>query len=179
MAVLPLLDGRTSVGEVLGLWGVVYAANLLGCAAFVGVIAAVSEPMGIAEPASFGSLAGSLLGFPWWVVLLSGVAGWLMGLATWLSAASRDTIGRIVFVMLVTATIGFGPFHHSILGTTEVLSAVVLTGNVSVGAFVAFLFFTTIGNVVGGGVFVGSLNYGHVALAGERQDVDFEPDGER
>lgn len=180
MAILPLLDGRASAGEVLRLWGVVYAANLLGCVAFVGVIAAVGEPMGIAEPTSFGSLAGALLGFPWWVVLLSGViAGWLMGLATWLSAASRDTIGRIVFVVLVTATIGFGPFHHSILGTTEVLSAVVLTGNVSIGAFVTFLLFTTIGNVVGGAVFVGSLNYGHVALAGERQDVDFESDGER
>jgi formate/nitrite transporter FocA (FNT family) len=179
MAILPLLDGRASVGDVARLWGVVYAANLSGCVAFVGLIAAIGEPMGIATPASFGALAGSLLGFPWWVVLLSGVvAGWLMGLATWLSAASRDTIGRVVFVLLVTATIGFGPFHHSILGTTEVLSAAVLTGEVPVPVFGSFLLFTTLGNVVGGGVFVGALNYGHVALAGERRNVDFEADDE-
>lgn len=175
MAILPLLDGRTSLTEVIRLWGVVYAANLLGCAAFVGLIAAVGSPMGIAEPASFRSLANALLGFPWWVILLSGViAGWLMGLATWLSAASRDTIGRIVFVLLVTASIGFGPFHHSILGTTEVLSAMALTGTIPAIEFGSFLLFTTIGNIAGGGIFVGLLNYGHVALAGEQQDVDFE-----
>lgn len=179
MAVLPLLDGRTSLGDVLRLWGVVYTSNLLGCAAFVAVIAALASPMGIAEPSSFGSLADSLLGLSWWVILLSGtVAGWLMGLATWLSAASRDTIGRVVVVLLVTALIGFGPFHHSILGTTEVLSAMVLAGNVSTGAFGTFLLFTTLGNVIGGGVFVGLLNYGHIVFAGEPQDVDFESESE-
>lgn len=179
MAVLPLLDGRTSLPEVVRLWGVVYTSNLLGCAAFVGVVAAIASPMGIAEPSSFGSLADSLLGLPWWVVLLSGtVAGWLMGLATWLSAASRDTIGRVVVVLLVTALIGFGPFHHSILGTTEVLSAMVLAGNVSIGAFGTFLLFTTLGNVIGGGVFVGLLNYGHIALAGDRKDIDFASERE-
>lgn len=175
MAILPLLDGRASLKEVVQLWSVVYASNLLGCVAFVGLIAAIGEPMDIADPSSFGSLADALLGFAWWVTVLSGVvAGWLMGMATWLSAASRDTIGRLVFVLLVTAAIGFGPFHHSILGTTEVLSAMVLTGDVSVGSFGSFLVFTTLGNVIGGGVFVGLLNYGHVALAGEPQDVDFE-----
>ena len=175
MAVLPLLDGRASLAEVVRLWGVVYSSNLLGCGAFVGLVAAIGPSMGIAEPASFGSLADALLGFQWWVILLSGVvAGWLMGLATWLSAASRDTVGRVVLVVLVTASIGFGPFHHSILGTTEVLSAMVLTGTVSAVEFGSFLLFTTIGNVVGGGIFVGLLNYGHVALAGDEQDVDFE-----
>lgn len=175
MAILPLLDGRASIKEVARLWSVVYTSNLLGCVAFVGLIIPIGSPMGIAEPSSFGSLADSLLGFPWWVILISGVlAGWLMGLATWLSAASRDTIGRVVFVLLVTASIGFGPFHHSILGTTEVLSAMVLTGNVSVSAFGTFLLFTTLGNVIGGGIFVGLLNYGHIALAGEQQDIDFE-----
>jgi formate/nitrite transporter FocA (FNT family) len=77
-------------------------------------------------------------------------------------------------VVLVTAAIGFGPFHHSVLGTTEVLSAMVLTGTVSATEFGSFLRFTTLGNVLGGGVFVGLLNYGHVALPGEKKDVDFE-----
>jgi formate/nitrite transporter FocA (FNT family) len=181
MAILPLLDGRATLREVGRLWGVVYAGNLLGCVLFVGLIAAVGEPMGITDPSAFGSLADALLGLSPLVVTLSGViAGWLMGLATWLSAASRDTIGRLVFVLLVTATIGFGPFHHSILGTTEVVSAMVLTDGVSPAQFGGFLLFTTLGNVVGGGVFVGLLNYGHVALAGERQDVEFETrDAER
>jgi formate/nitrite transporter FocA (FNT family) len=56
----------------------------------------------------------------------------------------------------------------------------VLTDGVSPAQFGSFLLFTTLGNVAGGGVFVGLLNYGHVALAGERQDVEFETrDAER
>ncbi|MWG35118.1 formate/nitrite transporter family protein [Halomarina oriensis] len=175
MAILPLVDGRATLREVGRLWGIVYVANLLGCVLFVGLIAVVGQPMGIAEPSAFRSLADSLLGLPPLVVVMSGVvAGWLMGLATWLSAASRDTIGRLVFVLLITASIGFGPFHHAILGTTEVVAAMVLTESVTLGQFGGFLLFTTLGNVVGGGVFVGLLNYGHVALAGEQQDVEFE-----
>lgn len=175
MAILPVLDGRASIFDLGRIWGLTYVSNLLGCAAFVALIAAIGKPMGIASPAAFGSLAGALVGLPWWVITLSGViAGWLMGLATWLSAASRDTIGRIVFVLLTTAAIGFGPFHHAILGTTEVLSAIVLGTGVSLGSFGTFLFFTTIGNIIGGTVFVGLLNYGHIALAGEQKDIDFQ-----
>jgi formate/nitrite transporter FocA (FNT family) len=80
----------------------------------------------------------------------------------------------VLFVLLGTATIGFGPFHHSILGTTEVLTAAILLGDVGVDGFAHFLVWTTLGNVVGGSVFVGLLNYGHVALAGEEHDVEFE-----
>lgn len=175
MAVLPLLDGRASIREVGRLWGVTYASNLLGCALFVVVIAALGPAMDVVDPAAAGTLASSLLGLPWWTILLSGVvAGWLMGLVTWLSAASRDTVGRALFVVVGTAAIGFGPFHHCILGTTELLTAMALGQGVTLGQFGQFLLWTTLGNVVGGGVFVGLLNYGHVALAGEKQDVEFD-----
>ncbi|SFR44448.1 Formate/nitrite transporter FocA, FNT family [Halogeometricum rufum] len=175
MAVLPVLDGRASLADLARVWGVTYAGNLLGCAAFAVLAATLGPAMGVVAPRAFGTLASALLPFPWWVILLSGVvAGWLMGLVTWLSAASRDTVGRVLFVLLGTATIGFGPFHHSILGTTEVLTAAILLGDVGVDGFAHFLVWTTLGNVVGGSVFVGLLNYGHVALAGEEHDVEFE-----
>ena len=178
MAVLPVLDGRATIGDLGRVWAITYVANLLGCALFAPLIAAVGPPMGVVDPASFGSLADALLPLPWWLLILSGViAGWLMGLATWLSAASRDTIGRIFFVLVVTATIGFGPFHHVILGTTELLTALLLGQGVTASTFASFLLWTTLGNVVGGCVFVGLLNYGHIALAGEEQDVDVESSG--
>ena len=175
MAVLPLLDGRASLGELGRVWGVTYVANLVGCALFAGLIAVLGPSMQIIDADAFGTLASALLPYPWWVILLSGViAGWLMGLVTWLSAASRDTVSRILFVILVTTVIGSGPFHHSILGTTEILSAVFLGQGVTLGDYSHFLVWTTVGNVIGGSVFVGLLNYGHVVLAGEEQDVDFE-----
>jgi formate/nitrite transporter FocA (FNT family) len=175
MAILPVLDRRIGLGKLSRLWGVIYAGNLLGCAGFALLAGAVGPSMGIVAPSAAGSLADALLGFPWWTVLASAViAGWLMGLATWLSAASRDTIGRVVIVLLITATIGFGPFHHVILGTTELLLAMVLGQGVGLASFGRFLLLVTVGNVIGGSVFVGLLNYGHIALAGDEADVDFE-----
>ncbi|WP_224333703.1 formate/nitrite transporter family protein [Haloprofundus halobius] len=175
MAVLPVLADRASLRELLRLWGVVLAANLVGCACFAGLIAAVGPAMDIVDPAAFGSMASALLPFPWWVVTASGViAGWLMGLLTWLVAASRDTISRVVIVLVVASTIGFAPFHHALLGTTEVLAAMFLGQGVTLFEFAKFLGWTTLGNAVGGGVFVALLNYGHVALAGDDVDVDYE-----
>lgn len=175
MAILPVLDGRATIGELGRVWSVTLAANLVGCALFAGLITLVGPPLGIVTADAFGTLASALLPYSWWVIFLSGViAGWLMGLVTWLSAASRDTVSRILFVIIVTAVIGSGPFHHSILGTTEVLTAMFLGGDVTLAEYGHFLLWTTSGNIVGGAVFVGLLNYGHVALAGEKQDIDFD-----
>ena len=175
MAILPVLDGRATWRELGRVWTVTYVANLVGCTFFAGLIALLGPAMGILSADAFGALASALLPYSWWVIFLSGViAGWLMGLVTWLSAASRDTVSRILFVVLVTTVIGSGPFHHSILGTTEILSAMFLGQGVTLREYGQFLLWTTAGNVVGGSVFVGLLNYGHVALAGEEQDVEFE-----
>jgi formate-nitrite transporter family protein len=175
MAILPVLDDRATIGELGRVWGVTYVSNLVGCALFAGLIAFVGPQMGIVDAEAFGTLASALLPYAWWVIFLSGViAGWLMGLVTWLSAASRDTVGRILFVLIGTAVIGFGPFHHSILGTTEVLSAILLGQGVTLGDYGHFILWTTTGNIVGGAVFVGLINYGHIALAGEKQNVEFE-----
>ncbi len=170
MGVLPVLDGRASKSDLGELWGVVYASNLVGCVLFAGLIALLGPALNIAEPAAFGTLADALLPLPAWIIFLSGViAGWLMGLVTWLVAASRDTVSRILFVIIVTTGIGFGPFHHCLLGTTEVLSAMFMGQDVTLGEFGHFLVWTTLGNVVGGTVFVALVNYGHVALSKEYQ----------
>ena len=175
MAILPVLDGRASIRDLGRVWSVTLTSNLVGCVVFAGLITVVGPAMGIIQPKAFGELANALLPLSWWVILLSGViAGWLMGLVTWLSASSRDTVGRILFVLLGTAMIGFGPFHHSILGTTEIVTALLLNQGVTIGDFTHFLSWTVLGNIIGGSVFVGLLNYGHIALAGEQQDITFE-----
>jgi formate/nitrite transporter FocA (FNT family) len=175
LAVLPVFDGRTDLRRLFRLWGVVYVANLVGCALFAGLIAVLGPRLQVVTPSAFASLARSLLGHPWWVILLSGVvAGWLMGLVTWLVAASRDTVTRVLVTLLVTTAIGFGPFHHAILGTTEVLGAMLLGADVTVFEFGHFVGWTTVGNAVGGSVFVAGLNYGHAALSGEEKDVNVD-----
>ncbi|GAA0465558.1 formate/nitrite transporter family protein [Halococcus dombrowskii] len=177
LGVLPVIDRRASITELGELWGVVLVGNLIGCAVFAGFIAVAGPPLGIVTPAAAGMLADALLPLSWWAILLSGViAGWLMGLATWLVAAGRDTIGQVVLIWMITGVIGFGPFHHALLGTTELLSAMFRGQGISIAQFVHFLLWTTVGNAVGGTVFVALLNYGQAIKAGEPGDVDVDPE---
>lgn len=175
LGVLPVIDRRASLGDLGRLWGVVYAANLLGCAAFAGLIAVAGPSLGIFTPAAADSLASALLPLSWWAMALSGIiAGWLMGLATWLVAAGRDTVGQVLLIWMLTGIIGFGPFHHALLGTTEVLSALFMGGGVTLGQFGHFLLWTTVGNTIGGTVFVALLNYGQAIKAGDPEDVEVD-----
>lgn len=164
MAILPVLDGRASLRDLVELWATVYVSNLFGCLGFVALIATLGPMLNVVSGAAFASLATPLVSPSGPAILVSGiVAGWLMGLVTWLVAGCQDTMSRVVVVILVTAGIGFGPFHHALLGTTEVLSAVVLENAVTLAEFAHFLGWTTAGNILGGAVFVALLNYGHVA----------------
>jgi formate/nitrite transporter FocA (FNT family) len=96
------------------------------------------------------------------VLFLSGMlAGWMMGLVSWLVAASRDTISQVVLVWLITTAIGFAGLHHVILGSCEVLAAVFARQDVTLAQFGHFLLWATLGNIVGGTLFVALIKYGH------------------
>ena len=164
LAVLPVLAGRARLSALARLWGLVYVANLAGAAAFSALAAVVGPSMGVVEPSAFGEIAHRLVGHAWWVVLLSAVlAGWLMGLLSWLVAAGRDTISQVFFVWLVTAAIGLAGLHHSIAGTVEVLTGLFAGQGIGVVDFLDFLLWTTVGNAIGGVIFVALVKYAHVA----------------
>ena len=163
LAVLPVLDRRASLTQLGRLWGVVYVANLLGAIIFAAFFSFVAPLLGIAEPRTFGHIAEEVVSHPWTVILLSGVlAGWLMGLLSWLVAASRDTISQVFMVWLVTFVIGLAHLHHSVAGSAEVLAGVFSGQGATAGDFLRFLSASTLGNAVGGIVFVAVIKYGHV-----------------
>ncbi|HEX6902570.1 MAG TPA: formate/nitrite transporter family protein [Thermoanaerobaculia bacterium] len=163
LAVLPVLDRRASLAQLGRLWGIVYVANLLGATVFSAFFSFVAPSLGIAEPRTFGHIASEIVSHPWWVILLSGVlAGWLMGLLSWLVAAARDTISQIFMVWLVTFVIGLAHLHHSVAGSAEVLAGVFSGQGAAAGDFLRFLSASTLGNAVGGIVFVAVIKYGHV-----------------
>jgi len=165
LAFLPVIDGQASIAQLGRLWGIVYATNLLGIGAFAAFVAWLAPELGVVEPGAFVELARRVTDHPWWVVLLSAVlAGWMMGLLSWLVTAGRDTISQIFFVWLVTVAIGFSHLHHSVLGTGEVLAGVLQPGStVGWGPLASFTALATVGNAVGGIVFVGLIKYAHAS----------------
>ena len=161
LAVLPTLRGRSSIGRLLRLWGLVWASNVLGATAFALLASFIGPSLGVIEPRAFGEIAHRMTDHTASVILLSGVlAGWLMGLLSWLVAAGRDTISQIVMVWLVTTAIGFAGLHHVVLGSVEVLAGAFAGQGISPADIVRFLVWTTLGNALGGTVFVAILKYG-------------------
>lgn len=180
LATLPVLNGRSSLSGLARLWGVVYSSNLLGGAVFAALAVLIGPALGIIAPTAFGEIAHHVVGHAWWVMLLSGIlAGWMMGLLSWLVAAGRDTISQIALVWLVTTAIGFSRLHHSIVGTVEVLAGIFAGQGITMADFGTFLLWTTIGNSIGGVVFVAVIKYGHVIRSeSETEDVHLDENGE-
>ncbi len=162
LAVLPVLSGRATFKGLLRLWSVVYVANIIGAAAIAGMIVYVGPALGVIKPHVFTEIAQNVVQHPPQVIVISGIlAGWLMGLLSWLVAAGRDTISQIVIVWMVTATIGIGHLHHSIVGSVEVLAGVFTSTETTFVDFGYFLLWTTLGNAIGGPVFLALLKHTH------------------
>lgn len=160
IAILPVLTGRAGLPDLLRLWGLVYVGNLIGAIVFAGFMVAVGPALGVMAPEAFGELAESMSGFRWLVVFSSALlAGWLMGVLSWLVAASRDTISQVFFVWMVTGTIGFGGLHHAITGAAEVAAGVFAGQGQTLFDFGHFLLWTTLGNSAGGILFAVLIRY--------------------
>ncbi len=180
LATLPVLNGDATVAGLIRLWVVVYTANLIGAAIFAALATVIGPSLGVIDPTAFGWIAHHVVDHAWWVILLSAIlAGWMMGLLSWLIAAGRDTISQIYLVWIVTTAIGLGKLHHSIVGTVEVLAGYFAGQGITLADFGHFLVWTTLGNSIGGVVFVALIKYGHVKYTQpEKQEVALSDDSD-
>ncbi|MFN8606985.1 MAG: formate/nitrite transporter family protein [Vulcanimicrobiota bacterium] len=166
MDILPVLNGEKTLKSLARLWVIVFASNLVGAAAFAGAAASLGPSLGLFTPSVLEELARPMVCYPAGVLFASSIfAGWLMGLLGWLVAASKETVSQILIVFLVTGCIGLCHFHHCIAGAVDVLAAIFAGGAISWGGFCHFLTFTTLGNAVGGAIFVALIKHGHIAFA--------------
>ena len=164
LAALPVLDGRAGIARLLRLWGLVYLGNVAGAIAFATAIALLMPRLGLASPATFGEIALRLTDHRPWLIFLSAIlAGWLMGLLSWLVTAARDTTGKLLMIWLVTGVIALAGLHHSIAGAVEVVAGLVAGEGITLASAARCLGLAAVGNAVGGIVFVALIKYGHAS----------------
>jgi formate/nitrite transporter FocA (FNT family) len=161
-AVLPVLARKSGILQLLRLWGLALVANLVGGAAIAAVIGLLGPAMHVVEPKALAEIAQQLIVQPGRIMLVSAVlAGWLMGLMTWLVSASRDSTAQILTVWMTAFVIGLIGLHHSIAGTIEVLMAV-FASRATFADYAHFIVWAVVGNAIGGSCFVALLKFGHV-----------------
>lgn len=154
ITILPVLKRRDSFRNLARFWGIVYAGNVVGAAAISLLISRLGRSQETTAPHVILDMANRLLEHEWWVVLLSAtLAGWLMGLLSWLVIAGRDTISQILLIWMITVTISILGLHHSILGAIEVFAAWMSADGLTTRNVGYFLFWATVGNAIGGFLF--------------------------
>lgn len=152
---------RKNVYDTARLWTLVFAANIVGGAAFALFVTKV----GGVDPEirdDFVRLGEQAADHTWGHVFATAViAGWLLALVAWLVTAAQWTIGHVIVIWILTFLVGLANLAHCIATSVEILAST-FVGGVSPGAFFAWLAAATLGNVVGGVFIVTVLNYGQV-----------------
>lgn len=157
---LPVLNGQRKIWELVKVWGLVILGNIIGGMFFAYFIGNLAPKMNLFTTETMVIVGSHVLDHEWWVLLLSAItAGWLMGLLTWLLNSTFNSLARILLIFMITGVIGFGGFHHSIVGNVEVFGALLHSRDISILNYIWFLVLALLGNGIGGAIVVGLFKY--------------------
>ncbi len=166
------LAGRIGVGRMLARWGVVYAANFIGAVAvsLLFVFSGLWKTGDGALGAYAVKAAYTKATLPFLEALMRGIGcNWLVCLAVWMALASRQIIGKVFAIFFpIMGFVALG-FEHSVANMYFIPVGIFLRdlmgvaspegfspGALSWASFlVTNLVPVTIGNIIGGGLFVG------------------------
>ncbi|MAT15039.1 MAG: formate transporter [Planctomyces sp.] len=160
-AIYPILDRRHSIYRLLRLWTIVIAGNLIGAGIIATLLFKVDTVVGARE--GYILIGKHLTEYEFGPLFLSAIlAGWLMALGAWLVLATAPDSSQIFVVYIVTFLIGLGGLHHSIAGSAEMFTAWFIGDKRTPDEVFSFIATALAGNMVGGSIFVGVLNYAHI-----------------
>ncbi len=163
LASIPVMNGEATLGSLGKLWLLVYVGNLVGGYIFGSITLVFNSEMHIIGKDFFYFVSEKMLKYSVGATLISGImAGWLMGMLSWLLSSAQDTFSRVVMIFLVTFLISIAGLHHCIVGSIEVFMAFFAEANqISWVQFLKFQVLATLGNIIGGVFLVATVKYAH------------------
>jgi formate/nitrite transporter len=160
-----VLHGQIPVGKMLENWGVVLVGNLLGSLFLAWLLfeTRLWESGAVGDQAVRTAVAKCSQ--PWWVAFVRGVlCNWLVCLAVFMATAARDVTGKVLACYVPIMVFVASGFEHSVANMYFIPEGILVAGATARPEpfltwwnFVAAnLVPVTLGNVVGGVVFVAS-----------------------
>lgn len=160
-AVYPVLDRKQNIYKLVRLWLIVIGGNLAG-AFLSSVLIYGAEPI-IHAREGYIEIAQHLVKYDFLPLLISSIlAGSLMAQGGWLILATPPASSQIICIYIVTFTIGICGLHHSIAGSAEVFTALLMEPSFLFKDALYFISTALLGNLIGGSLFVATLNYAHI-----------------
>ena len=167
--ILPLLrkhDART-FGNVVRLWSIVLAANLLG--AFI--VAWVMGNSNAFEPnvkQAMKEIGLISMNHDFFTLMMRAIfAGWMIALMVWLLPFAETA--RVGVIIIITYIVGIGEFSHIIAGSVDAFY-LVATGVKSFGQYFAYMVPILIGNIIGGSSIVAAIAHAEYVGSGQGKD---------
>ena len=164
LMVLGLLTGKFGFGKLLKNWLIVFVGNLIGAVAVAGLVAlsGVFDP--IAETVIATANAKVSLGFG--EALIRGVlCNFLVCIAVWMSFGARTVGGKIAAVFFPIMLFVLCGFEHSVANMFYIPAGMIMgafngiAAPSAAGFLAGNLLPVTLGNIIGGALFVGGAYY--------------------
>lgn len=151
------LTQRTTWKQAVVVWGASWLGNLVGALLLAvifqraAVLAALPEDHLLFSGAIHKARQAAEVLF--WKGAL---ANWIVCLAVWMALRLKEEIAKITTIILVVFTFLYLGFEHSIANMGTFTFAILGGGALRVAEAARNLFWSTLGNLVGGGLFVGA-----------------------
>lgn len=160
--VLPLMHAPSlgKLAAVARLWGIVFAANVLGTLLFAAAMA-FTEVVDAASRVAFRDIGIRAASHGFSATFAKAVAaGWMIALMVWVLPGTREA--RFGVVLVLTYVIALAELAHVVAGSAEVAFAA-MVGALSWHDYaVGFMLPTLLGNIAGGVGLVTLLNHAQV-----------------
>lgn len=149
-------EGKTTWMQTVKLWTVCYFGNLLGALLVTAMLAGAGV---LAElPANHALYLGAehKVHQAAHVIFFKGVlANWVVCLAVWVALQVKEDVTKLLSMIAVVFVFLYLGFEHSIANMGTFSMALAGHGTITLGEALYNLVFSTLGNIVGGAVFIG------------------------
>lgn len=149
-------EGKTTWPQTVALWTVCYLGNMIGAVVlttllyYAGVLDSLPPEHALNQGAVHKAEQAAQ------VIFFKGIlANWVVCLAVWVALQLKEDLAKIVAMILVVFIFLYLGFEHSIANMGTFSMALLSHGGLTFGQAIYNLIFSTLGNVVGGAVFVG------------------------
>jgi nitrite transporter NirC len=161
---LGVLTGKARLRDLLANWGWTWVGNLAGSV----LVAWMVIQAGLMDEATFRSvnafvlkLVETKMNLPWDQLLLRGVlANWFVCLGVWMAVRIKSETARILMIWWCMFTFITSGYEHSVANMTGLMLGLLLPHegmNISLNGYAYNLALSTLGNIIGGAVFVAGL----------------------
>ncbi|MNI37707.1 Nitrite transporter NirC [compost metagenome] len=153
------LAGKTTVNDTLKNWSIVFIGNLLGALVLSLLVLGAGLFKDIPADHLLFTAAAKKMNLPVMELFFRGIlCNWLVCLAIWMSIKAKEEVAKLILIWWCLFAFIASGYEHSVANMTLLSMATLLPNHpetISIAGWLHNMIPVTLGNIVGGGLFVG------------------------